>query len=290
VIKIILVPTSGSPSDYSVFTTALAVARPLAAHLQFYHQRFSPAEAAARIPGGDFTVGEAVFTSAFKYAGHHQETLSANAITHFETFCVENKIPVSATPTPLEGISAHLLQESDRPEAHLMSHARHSDLIVLGRPKNVDLMPPELIKTLLVGSGRPIVIAPDTPLASTIQTVVVGWEETAEAARALGAAIPLLKRAGKVVLFSVAEFRDEALRVLEQVTLQLAWHGISAQTHVTVGKRKAALELMLQVVTELKADLLVVGGYGHKPLREAVFRGITESLMDRAPCPLFVMH
>ena len=64
-------------------------------------------------------------------------------------------------------------------------HARHSDITVLGRRHTFDYMPEGLIGTLLKKSGRPIIIAPDAPTSRPIRTVVVGWKETGECARAL---------------------------------------------------------------------------------------------------------
>ena len=169
-IKTILVPTSGSRSDDSVFATALAVARPLDAHLEFYHLRLTVYEAAVRAPHVQFCRGRAM-TDALEHLRAQDEQLSANAVKHFEAFCSASKVAVQATPTTREEISANWSEETDQPEMNLMFHARHSDLVVLGRARNVDLMPNNLIEMLLVGCGRPIVIAPDSPPTSVTGTI-----------------------------------------------------------------------------------------------------------------------
>jgi hypothetical protein len=161
-IKTILVPTSGTRSDDSVFATALAVARPLDAHLEFYHLRLTVYEAAVRAPHVQFCRGRAM-TDALEHLRAQDEQLSANAVKHFDAFCSANKVAVRTTPTTREEVSANWSEETDQPEMNLMFHARHSDLVVLGRARNVDLMPNNLIEMLLVGCGRPIVIAPDSP-------------------------------------------------------------------------------------------------------------------------------
>jgi hypothetical protein len=154
VIKTIFVPTSGSDTDFSVFATALAVARPLAAHLDFYHSRLTVSEAAVRSPHVQFCVGPAM-TNAFADLRQQEETLSANATRHVDEFCDTNGISVRSAPTAADEVSARLLQETDHIEARLQLNARHSDMVVLGRQKHLDLMRCNLIESLLLESGRP---------------------------------------------------------------------------------------------------------------------------------------
>jgi hypothetical protein len=87
-----------------------------------------------------------------------------------------------------------------------------------------------LIETLLMRCGRPVVIATESPCKSAIGTIVVGWKECAEAARAVSAAMPLLERAQKVVLAGVEEADAGAVASLEAPKRQLTWHGIASDT------------------------------------------------------------
>lgn len=293
-IKNILVPTSGSGTDGSVFATARALAEPLGAHLEFYHVHFSPCEAAVRTPHMGFCIGAAT-TEALSYLERQERLLSANAARHIEEFCVANKLSICATPASdaVTETTCHLTEETDATEAHLVSCARHTNLIVLGRRHDSNLLPVNLIEILLLGSGRPIVIAPDEPPKSIRQTMVVGWQETPEAARSLGAAVPLLRHAREVVRVSVVPHRDmelQAPEALEQAKRQLAWHGINAEVCVKLGKSRTVAGHLLETVAEFEAAMLVVGAFQHGPLREAAFGGVSQSLIDRAPCPVFLMH
>jgi nucleotide-binding universal stress UspA family protein len=290
-IKKILVPTTGSQSDEKVFTTALSVARPLGAHLEFYHVRLSDCEAAVRSRHVEFCRGAAM-TEALKHLRQREAAFSTGATQHFEAFCEANEIPIIARPAAVGdgAMSAHFEQETDVAEARLISHARHSDLIVLGRPSGPGVLPLNLIEMLLLRAGRPVIIAPDGPARSLEHTVVVGWRETAEAARSLGSAIPLLKGAERVVLVSVGESLEQELPALEEVKCQLAWHGVNAETCIRPGKPKLACDQLLQTVDEFRADLLVVGGFGRGPLRETLFGGVTHSIIGHADCAVFVMH
>ncbi len=288
-IKSILVPTSGTETDHGVFSTALAVARPLAAHLDFYHVRLSVYEAALRSPPVQFCRGPAL-SHALDDLRKRDDSLSAGAAAHVKAFCAANGVPIQPEPGALHEVSADWIEETDRMEPHLMLRARHSDLVVMGRPHTVDLMPYNLIEWLLMGAGRPVLIAPDSNGAGVTGTVVVGWKESPEAARAVAAAIPLLKLARRVVLVSIEEESAAGREALEHLAKQLTWHGVSAETRYVADPGSQASTRLGLIAAELQADMLVVGAYGHGPLRETIFGGVTRALIERAEMPVFMMH
>jgi nucleotide-binding universal stress UspA family protein len=287
--KTIFVPTSGNSTDHAVFATALAVATPFGSHLEFYHQRLSACEAAVRARHVEFCMGPAL-TDALDSLRQQDEKLSANASEHFREFCAKHAIRIQMTPDGTPAVTAQYLDSVDDPEKHFLRHARHRDLTVMGRPAHKDLMPSNLIEMLLVESGRPILIAPCSPPKTIAGTILVAWKETSEAARALGAAQPLLERAGKVVVANVYE-GNGAPESLGDLANGLAWHGINATTRIIENaSHRAPGELLLDTAAELGADLLVIGGYGHGPLREAVFGGVTAALIRHADCPVLMVH
>src|ERR1700690_2328164 len=169
-IKTLLVPTSGSPTDDRVFASALALARPLAAHLEFYHLRVTPGEAAARGPHVEFCMGPAL-GNALRHLRDEERRLSFRARPHFDQFCESTGVPVRNEPGNSDGVSASWCEEIDHAASRLLCHARHSDLVVLGRPHHVDFMPRMLIEDLLIDSGRPIVIAPESAARNMTGTI-----------------------------------------------------------------------------------------------------------------------
>jgi len=288
-IKTILVPTSGSSTDRSVFGTALALARPLAAHIEFLHVHLTPGAAAAHAPHVDFLRGAAV-GSALTQLGREADELSAQALAHFEEFCREHRVLIRDAPKPVELVSARYSEQIDQPLARLLLQARHSDLVVMGRRRHRDYLQGGLIEALLSRGGRPVVIANDSPPQSVAGTIVVGWKETAEAARALAAAMPLLRQARRVVLLAMKEQGGASREQLEHLGRQLAWHGIDAEVSIAGdASRPAAQQLALQA-SQLHADLLVVGAFGHGALRQQVFGGVTRTLIDHADMPVFMMQ
>lgn len=286
---IILVPASGSSTDDAVFATALAAARPLAAHLRFYHVRLSETEAAVRAPHVDFCVGAAL-PAALRMLREAERELSQAAADHVKSFCSRHSVPLCETAGRSQTVSASYLEELGHPGERLMQRARHSDLIVLGRAAHGDYLPPLLMEDILLGSGRPMLLAPDFMPATVTRHIVVGWKETPEAARALGAAMPLLEAAGQVTLLHALERQEHDAEFLGQLADQLKWHGINADSRViAAGPRTATLELSTAAAS-LGADLLVVGGFGQGRFREWVFGGVTRSVLEQAALPVLMMH
>ncbi len=285
--KTILVPTSGSDTDAAVFATALALAKPFAAHLRFFHLHLSLGEAAARVPHVEFARGPAI-ADALEHLRKQGDRRSADASRHCQEFCRSNSIPMDEAPG-CGAVSASWLVETRDAASTLLFHARHSDAVVLGRAHGRELIP-GLIGRLLTESGRPVIIAPDAPLRGLSGTVVVGWKETPEAARALATALPLLERAQRVVLLSVTEDAATSSEAVEDLARQLAWHGVSAEIHVIGEESGTARTQLERIAVQLDADLLVVGGYGHGQFREQVFGGVTQSLIDGALLPIMMVH
>jgi nucleotide-binding universal stress UspA family protein len=215
---------------------------------------------------------------------------STEAGRHFQRFCEQEKIEITDVPSRSQGVSAILREEDDDAVERMMYRARHNDLVVPGRSSRANGLPPDLIGQLLVGCGRPILLAPRQLRRSLTSVVMVCWKETPAAARALGAALPLLSQSKRVVIVGVNEVTGESFDGLGDLARQLAWHGISADCRwMPAAGRPAATELEA-AAAQCDADLLVMGGYGHGRAREMVFGGCTQHFLDEAERPVLMMH
>jgi nucleotide-binding universal stress UspA family protein len=288
-IKTIFIPTAGSGTDDAVFTTALVAGRALRAHLNFYHVRQSIWEAAVRERHFEFREGPSI-NAAVGQVRDDEALLAGRARQHAQQFCSTHAIPLSATLSAGAGVTAEITEESGEAAALLIAKARHHDLVVLGRRARDDRMPANLIELLLMGTGRPILIAADHARPYVGRSVVVGWKETREAARSVGAAMPLLQAADRVILALVDEDAVAKSSCIDDLAAQLAWHGVRAEPRPIVAASSRAEAALLEVAAEVGAGLLVVGGYGHGPLREAALGGVTAALIARADLPVFMVH
>jgi nucleotide-binding universal stress UspA family protein len=145
------------------------------------------------------------------------------------------------------------------------------------------------IESVVFGSGRPVLIVPYIQARpASLKNVLVAWDGSAPAARALGDALPLLARADRVELLSVG---GKALKGCDgqgvAVTRHLARHGIDATFKHTTSAGDIG-NTLLSHAADTGADLLVMGAYGHSRLREAVFGGTTRTLFESMTIPVLM--
>jgi nucleotide-binding universal stress UspA family protein len=287
--KNILVLAGGRSSDEAVSGAALSVAERLGAHLEFLHVPTDPGEAALWQPHAEFARGAALREMIQRL---ETECVMRTAVArgNFAQFCGLHDISITDQPRFEIGVSASWREEIGEADRRLMFCARHYDLVVMGRPTGPNGLPPNLLERLLFGCGRPLLIPSRQPLGPVLGTVMVCWKETAEAARAVGAAMPLLAKAERVVLAGVEE--DDALLAdgLADLSRQLAWHGVNASGEFIPSGAGRASEMLLAMARSHNASLLVMGGYGHGHIREIIFGGFTQSVLESVDITAFVMH
>jgi nucleotide-binding universal stress UspA family protein len=284
----ILVPVGGSDTDLPLFETALAAARSISGHLQFVHVHISAGEAAAHTPHTAFAMGPAL-SNALNDLDVAARTRSAVAAQHFRDFCRQSKIEICDMPAPSKGVTASWHEEQGRALKRILLHARHNDLVVVGRAKKANGLPTDFIEALLIGCGRPVLISNSTPRPSLTGTIMVCWKETPEAARAVSAAMPFLTQANRVVVVSVAESED-LREAMSEVARQLAWNGVRAETRIIDPHAVAVPELLASAAHEYGADLVVLGAYGRSRMREVLFGSCTHAVIRAADRPVLLMH
>lgn len=196
-----------------------------------------------------------------------------------------------------QGVKAEWLQSERLPVDAVEVSGRAFDLIVLGQPdpdpKNpltvpagVDVLPHELA----LRAGRPILTIPYAGKFPVIGSrVMVAWNGSREAARAVHDAMPLLTRARQVIIFGI---NPEGSRGTPGADLarHLARHGVKVEIAHTVADEIGAGDALLSAVADRSADLLVMGAYGHSRLREVVFGGVTETVLGSMTVPVFLSN
>jgi len=165
----------------------------------------------------------------------------------------------------------------------LVRQARSADL-VLSNVSTPGMDPTHRVDTgdLVMRAGRPVLIVPRKLKSLGLDHILVAWNDTREARRAVADALPLLKKAARVTVHEVAreDNRDSARAHVEDVRTWLARHGIAAEASVSTCTTDDATHLGA-VAAEAKADVVVAGIYGHNRMREWVFGGVTQDLLLR---------
>ncbi|HEY1795043.1 MAG TPA: universal stress protein [Stellaceae bacterium] len=204
-------------------------------------------------------------------AEHFQETLRLNMI----------------------GGDWHMLEGGK--SAELIDLAKTADLIVAGQferqGRGRTAVRPE---DIALACGRPVLIIPYAGNFPTIGTrVLVAWDTTREAARALHDAMPLMEMAEAATVVTVVSSESEregALASLDRVVRHLEHKGISAQAEATLRGDLGVSDVLLSRASDIGADLIVSGAYHHSPYREALFGGVTYDLLDHMTVPVLMSH
>ena len=168
-------------------------------------------------------------------------------------------------------------------------YGRTSDLVVASRWDDGALARSTL-EAALIETGRPLLIPGPSaaPMPAAITRIAVAWKPVPQAARAVALAMPLLSRATEIIIATVEENADERDEI-DRLTRYLGWHGLNATiARMRPGPDGAAATLLSGI--EGRADLLVMGGYGHSRVREWVFGGFTQHILAGAPLPVLMTH
>ncbi len=286
--KTILTFVGGGDRDQVILPTALAAAIPLSAHLDCLHVHV-PATQAARHNRTEFASGAAL-QNALQELETNANVFSDLAAANVRAFCTSAKIEMCDTPGHEQGVTASFREEQSNTLERLTFHARHSDLTVMGRARQKQGLAPDTLAHLVLNCGRPILVAATAAPRTLTDTIMVCWNEAANAARAVTAATPLLAKARRVVFVSIADRDDGVTDALADLARRFAWNGVSADVRVIAASRRGTPGALAAAAEECGADLVVLGAYGRSRAREIIFGSCTEALLDGSDRPILLMH
>lgn len=178
---------------------------------------------------------------------------------------------------------------------HVSARARFSDLVVLPKPYGagcgIELEP--IVEAALFNGQVPVVISPtDATVKAQPRHVVIGWNQSAEALRAVRAALPVLKTAETVHVCVIdppqhGPDRSDPGGALSQF---LARHGVRAEIDVLSRTMPRISDVLMRHASDVGADLVVMGAYGHSRFREAILGGATRNMLEMANVSVFLAH
>jgi nucleotide-binding universal stress UspA family protein len=171
--------------------------------------------------------------------------------------------------------------------------ARRFDLAIVAQAEPHGASVDDIIaETTLFTSGRPMIIVPyiqKTPLK--LDRVMVCWDGSRQAARAVGDAMPLFAKAGRVQVVIVTNERGKQNEIEgADIAEHLARHGLKVDVHSVTGGDIDVADALLSHASDSGADFMVMGGYGHSRLREFILGGVTRSILRSMTLPALMAH
>lgn len=289
-IKTILAAASGGSASDGAIELACRFARRFGAHLEAFHARPDPRDLFTYSGDGFGMSISGEFIDRFI---KDADAIVTKTKAAFTAAAARHQIAMSAAPSQLLpekiGASAAWREETGYGPTLVARRARFFDLTVLGRSERVVDQPhTDVVEQTLINSGRAILLAPATPPAEVGDAIAIGWNGSAEAVRAMAAALPFAAAARSVTLITVGDQHHESAAALVDY---LGWHEVKAtHRHVPAVSGTGAGQLLLAAARDQNADLLVMGGYGHMPWREFLFGGATREVVGTSLLPLLLSH
>lgn len=194
-------------------------------------------------------------------------------------------------------LSAEWRTASGHPADHVALHGRYADLIILGQIDPSDPWSPllhPLPQEVALTAGRPVLVMPYAGRFEQVgRRVLVGWDASREATRAISDAMPLLAAASSVTVLTIGAEGDAQKQDRipgADITLHLARHGVVAAAEWTVSAGIDPANVLLSRASDLEADLLVIGAYGHARVRELLLGGTTRTMLASMTVPVLMSH
>jgi nucleotide-binding universal stress UspA family protein len=234
------------------------------------------------------------FTGAFvpegfapvEEAGEHQKSLlnSSRMLATFEAAAKSSKVAYTRAiaPCSAEDLGAVLVRRSRVKDLSLVALKDHDG----GQEK--------MIESLLFESGRPVLLFSEQSagkLSNSFDRVAIAWDHSAQSARAVGDALPLLQNAKVVRVVTATDDKTPSLLESgETLVGHLAKHGVEASFEMPKIDGSSVGKVFEAYVKANNIDLLVMGAYRHSRLREFVMGGATYTVLGRPPCWVLMAH
>jgi len=170
---------------------------------------------------------------------------------------------------------------------------RRFDLVVVGQPQRQKSLPEEVIdEGVLFESGRPVVFVPYIQKGGLkLDHIMVCWDGSRAAARAVADSLPFLKKAKQVEIVIVSDKPSKSDQVPgADLGQHLARHGLKVTVKRITSPDIDVASTILSYAADSSADMIVMGGYGHSRLREFVLGGATRGLLESMTVPVLMSH
>ena len=203
----------------------------------------------------------------------------------FEKAALEVGIKISEE-TSNEKSFAHLKIREGIRSTLIEQESKFCDLVIAAAPPSG--VTTATFETAVLNSGKSVLMFPRVMTKFSLDSIIIGWNNSTEASRAITSSIELLKQAQRVHIVSSPEYVEDH-EIMTSLINYLKLHDIDASFDIVKTTRIPG-QALLDAALDGNFDLIVAGAYGHKGLKELMFGGATRYLLEKSTLPIFMSH
>ncbi|QIG51044.1 universal stress protein [Nordella sp. HKS 07] len=277
--RTILACLNETANNLAVAATASTLACEFEAHLTGLYV----IPAAPIYPSAHYEPIPELFEAHRKHFNRQSHSVRAAFKATFLNNTLRHQLRIENSPSPLIGDC-------------VIEQGRSFDLILVSQTETASKLGVELdfVPRVAVAVGRPVMVIPfNAPLESIPETVIIGWNGSREAARAVFDSLPILKRATKIHIVWIdppAERQKSEAIPGERIARSLESQGIKVVVDPVNSGADSTGDALLKKAADLRAGMLVIGAYGRSRLSEFVLGGVTRTVMQKMRCPVLLSH
>ncbi|MEE2689434.1 MAG: universal stress protein [Pseudomonadota bacterium] len=283
--KTILVPLEESDALPAILKTALMIGQRFDSYIEGLYEQPGLTEVVVAGEGLGVTPPDLVETFQ-----QQEKERAVRAHEIFEAFMKKNGVSLDGGGEPTNHPTAGWVEEEMPGRDLVGNRGRLFDLIVVGRPvRNFPTPSMGLLEAALFETGRPILIAPPKSPASIGQNIIISWNGSYETPRCISFGMPLLMAANNVTVLQIADGMVPGPTAYD-ATIHLRRNGVKAEALSIDAGRRSPGEAVLEETEKLGGDLLIKGAYTRSRIRQMIFGGITNHILDTAELPVLMCH
>jgi len=280
--KKMLFPVGGGDELATRIYGALLVSKSFNTHLEI---QLSEANVHTGVPKG-MVIPNEIIEKLEKVQINNLKTTMDRHRKIFDECCA--KLNVTQSETPLDGKStAHLTITAGLRSTVVAQQTKFCDMVIAAAPQKG--VTTATFEAAVTESGKPVMVIPRSLKEFKADEIIIGWNNSAEASRAVSEAIPLMKRAKRVHIVSSEAYTTENLTRIRDLKNYLLIHGIET-TFELIKTTFIPGEALLRSAKEGGFNLIVAGAYGHKGLKEIMLGGSSRHLLEHTTVPTLVSH
>jgi nucleotide-binding universal stress UspA family protein len=284
--RIVLVSASGANDTTIILDSAFNLAKNLGSHLHVAHVRVDPRETIP-VLGEGMSVG--MIDDMTRIAEEECSSRQARARANYNECLIKYLTQETDIPSAA-GNTVSWTETRGREDEVVAKLGRLADVIIVPRPSAEFAVGHTLaLNAALFETGRPVLVVPPKGAREIGKKVVVSWNGSAQSARAVSSALPILQDADEVNVFII-----ESKRTTDETSIgvseYMAYHGVSCLVHKFSGNGSSVGESLLKEADFVGADIIVMGAYTHSRMRQLILGGVTRHVLEHSDIPLLMAH